>query len=743
MKHRCWVAFLIIEVLLSLWLYRDALWGGSMLAPLDCGPTLMPKYRFMDPDAAAMPSNHYIIDQFTYDLPLQYTIYQAYRRGEIPWWDPYTYAGRPLLADAHINGTDPIRRLCYKLLPFALAYNWTKMLHSLLLGVGMFFLLRHWRFGEWISIGLALAWQLAVCHIFVWGHPWLQASYLYYPFLWWAWEKWWQKPGWKPLVLASLLASLIFYSGNLQSHSYVVLFAGTFLFGYGGRSVAEWKKLVLGLGVSGLLGAALAAPVLLNQIEFFHIGVRSVHRSPWLASWSGVLSLTGMYPWITGTFRTLDWGKHFSQSGLGFNVFIGSVAFVLAALGVVLRSADERLRCQRRMALWLAGLYFVGVLSTPLLDWLYMRSAGLGVLGLLVLAALALEEIRHCPKAWPRLARTVLALTLLLAALANLEALVIYPHYLPKVRQIVNSALAANPNLDLAPGLREFQIQNFANEVSFKNPETVWATAGLLALAAFAAFPSLRSRSWSLPLLLTLNLVPLAQFDWRFQPRHPIALWERLKEGGPEQKRLCEFLQDKPVRLIETAPGIHEQVLPHCLSEFYRIRMANGYSSLLPRSLFTMPSEAQEPYRSEIADYSYENPARGLAVGVLKTNANAGHVVFHWLRPASPRTFTARTVSLNEVELTFAAGPAGTLVWTDTYFPGWRAWSGTKPLPLKPAPPSFSHIEIPADATTVVLRYRPSLLSYGIASALAGLGVLGAIAFVGCFRCEKRVATQP
>ena len=55
----------------------------------------------------------------------------------MPWWDPYNYGGRPLLADAHINGTDPVRCLAYWLLPFELAYNWTLIGHSLLAGISM------------------------------------------------------------------------------------------------------------------------------------------------------------------------------------------------------------------------------------------------------------------------------------------------------------------------------------------------------------------------------------------------------------------------------------------------------------------------------------------------------------------------------------------------------------------------------------------------------------------------------
>src|SRR4029077_15597114 len=120
--------FLLCSVLICLAVFRGAFWGSRILAPVDIAPTIFSKYRYVDPKAGNVPANHYIIDQLTYDLPLQHTIYEAYRQGEIPWWDPYTYAGRPLLADAHVNGTDPIRILCYLTLPFVSAYNWNLIL---------------------------------------------------------------------------------------------------------------------------------------------------------------------------------------------------------------------------------------------------------------------------------------------------------------------------------------------------------------------------------------------------------------------------------------------------------------------------------------------------------------------------------------------------------------------------------------------------------------------------------------
>ena len=103
MKLRLFVWFALAQVLADLFVFREAIWGGALLAPLDMAPAFFSKYRHLDPSSSGRPSNHYIGDQLTYNLPIQWTIYEALQRGEIPWWDPYVGCGRPLLADATIN----------------------------------------------------------------------------------------------------------------------------------------------------------------------------------------------------------------------------------------------------------------------------------------------------------------------------------------------------------------------------------------------------------------------------------------------------------------------------------------------------------------------------------------------------------------------------------------------------------------------------------------------------------------
>ncbi|MBI5387061.1 MAG: hypothetical protein HZA90_20510 [Verrucomicrobia bacterium] len=737
MTRRYLACFFLVELVLSLAIYRDALWGESLLAPLDCGPTLMPKFRFAAP-AAKVPANHYTVDLFTYDLPIQHTVYHAYHRGEIPWWDPYTYGGRPLLADTPVNGSDPLRLLCYAVLPFELAYNWCRVAQSLLTGVGMLLLLRRWQVGGTIAVLLALAYQFSSFYALQILMPTVQGSLAFYPFLWLAWDAWWRKPNAWSCPAAALAVAGVFYAGNPQSHTYVVLFALAFLLGYARRSFEAWRKLLPVVAVTGILGAMLAAPVLAPQIELLARNVRPVGSDlkP-LSLLSGVASLSAVFPWALGTFRSLDLSKLFGQTALGFCLHLGSVAAVLAMLGARRDPGPSERRPVRRTALWLVAIYFL-VLSTPLLAFLYARLAGLAVMGLAVLAAFGVEHLWNQAKPLPRLGWTLAGLIVAGVLVLHVTAFLVYPKALPAVRRSVERQLPSNRSLDHSPALREFQLGNLPNEITFKNPEVVLASLSLAFLAVVCLSPAVRQHRLALPCLLILNLLPALLFYHRFIPNQPVALWHRLQAGGPEQQRVAKLMADKPVRLYEIAPGMHDMALPHQWAHVYRVRMVNGYSSLQPRSMLLLSAEDKDRYRHQLADYTYETTKRGQARGNLSTNAAPGTVLFQWVQPVL-RSIEVQLISLCELRLTIAPGPAATLLWTDTYYPGWRALADAQPLALKLAPPCFTSIEIPSGAQTIVLRYEPTYFRLGLALAVVGLvGLLGVTLLA-----RRKATTEP
>jgi hypothetical protein len=714
--------FLLCSILLCLTIFRGALWGSRVLAPLDIAPTIFSKYRYIDPTAGQVPANHYIVDGLTFDLPLQHTIYHAYRGGEIPWWDPYTYGGRPFLADAHVNGTDPIRVLCYLTLPFVSAYNWNLILKSILTGLGMFVLLRHLRFGFSISVPLALTYQFAGCFALFFCHPWIQASFAYYPFLWVVWSNWIQRNSLRWIGLGGTLCALIFYSGNLQSHAYLPLFALCFLVGngFGNRKLL---RLFFAISLSILVGAALAAPVIWPQVEFYLNSLRpaSFSASSRFSYLAGIGSFSAIFPWILGTFRTLDLGKFTGNDALGFVIYVGSATFVLALLGAwkAGKTLPEQ-NAARRTAIGLVVTYFV-VCSSPLLPVLYTRMAPIAAIGLTVLAAFGLSVIRD--RAFPKLGWAVAGAAVAVVVALNVTAVIIYPRVVNYVHSFVAARDTSNPSFAETPALRSFQIENLPHEISARNLETVLAFVSLIGLAVYLRKP--RSTISGQVVLLTLNFLPLVFFFSRYVPNQPIAYWERLLAGGPEQRRVADLINPDHLRLLEKAPSLNDMLFPNDMGHLWQVHTVHGYSALQPLSLYNWhPAGASFP----IADFAYSSEQRGAPMGDfarLSDNSNSRFRCDH-------RSVTVASETLHALSVSVSPGPPDTLLRTDTFYPGWKAQINGKLIPLVHGNEPFSTIKLPAtDATSIVTyTYQPSHLAATTSlSGTAALLIVLAIAF--------------
>ena len=307
---------------------------------------------------------------------------------------------------------------------------------------------------------------------------------------------------------------------------------------------------------------------------------------------------------------------------------------------------------------------------------------------------------------------------------------------MPRIERAFVERAATEAMQETPPGFREFQARNLPAEISFRNPETILAFLSLLGLALLLGRASWRQRPALWAGLLVLNFLPVLLFAGRFVPRQPMARWHELLAGGPEHQKIMEKMRDTPLRLFEVAPGWNDQLFPKCLSHLYRVRVVHGDSSLWPRNLFRLPAEEKERWKPQLADLIYESAARGQAAGRLLTNATPGLARFQWVQP-SARPFAVESLGLNATRLTFEPGAAGTLLWTDTYNPGWRAILDGQRTSLTRVEPCFSQFEIPAAARTLVLQYEPRFFRAGKWLALAGL--LGLAGFGYTLAARKRL----
>ena len=377
--------FLVGSLLVSSVVYRSALTGHQIIAPLDIPTKLFPE--FVGESGYDVPENHYIIDQITYDLPLQHLIHSAVRAGSEPWWDPYTLDGRPLFADAHINAYDPVRRLCYAVFSaFSLAYNWTIVVKGLLAGLGCFLLLQRIRRDLPINAILALAFQFSGSYAHYIGHPWVQGSTLYVPYLVLGMCELMTDRRLKGFALVTLSSAGFLLAGNLQSYAHFALFAlvllASFTWTFGKRMLAMLPITVAALG----LAAMATSFVWVHVIELFLTGGRGFSFDFRLISiLSGPVALgLSPVPWLLGSHIVPDLSKivasQGTNSGLAFNLFVGSTTALLAAASVFVRSKtalrdppSSVVLALRRMSL---GLLIGYARHEPVFAYIAVRRAG-------------------------------------------------------------------------------------------------------------------------------------------------------------------------------------------------------------------------------------------------------------------------------------------------------------------------------------------------------------------------------
>jgi hypothetical protein len=95
---------------------------------------------------------------------------------------------------------------------------------------------------------------------------------------------------------------------------------------------------------------------------------------------------------------------------------------------------------------------------------------------------------------------------------------------------------------------------------------------------------------------------------------------------------------------------------------------------------------------------------------------------------AAPDAVMLRDLSPNSVEVTVKGSAGGYLFLADAYAPGWRALSGGRELPVRPADVAFRTVALPADAKTVLFRYEPDSFRVGLFVALASCALVAAMA---------------
>jgi len=177
--------------------------------------------------------NAFLWEDFAeYVYPVQSFAAREFAAGKLPFWNPYSFAGMPFLADIQVGFFYPLNRvlslfivdgtLPVKILELSL------ILHFLIAQLSMFFLMRNLKVSFWASVVSAISFGfsfLLVCHAI---HPMIVIHLSWLPLIFIFYHKAISNASIKNATIAGLLLGMIMLSGHPQMTLYISLFLGAF-----------------------------------------------------------------------------------------------------------------------------------------------------------------------------------------------------------------------------------------------------------------------------------------------------------------------------------------------------------------------------------------------------------------------------------------------------------------------------------------------------------------------------------
>ena len=266
--------------------------------------------------------NFLITDPVLQQIPWRYLVVSSWKQGELPGWNPYQFAGMPLLANTQAGSFSPWT-IFFLFLPFTVAWVWGIISQSLLALWFAYLFFRELKISRWGSLfggfvfafgGFAIAWL-------TWGT--ILATACWLPLLLFLIHR---QNFRLRLLLVGLVTALVVFSGHLQIAFYVLAVATIFtLFKKDGQSL-----------LAVFLGLWLSAIQLLPNLELITKSWRYLNPSELLAKPDWFLPFKHLIqivaPDFFGNPTTLNYWGEFNYGE--FVAYVGIVPLILAAVSL-------------------------------------------------------------------------------------------------------------------------------------------------------------------------------------------------------------------------------------------------------------------------------------------------------------------------------------------------------------------------------------------------------------------------
>jgi len=282
------------------------------------------------PGHAGPVKNNAQPDIITQIYPWRYFDIQEYKAGRIPFWNPYSFAGTPHLANYQSAALFPLNILFLLPISFIDVWSFLVILQPLLAGLFTYFLMKKLRVSSLGSLLSSFSFMFCGFMVTWMGYATLGYAILPFPLALFFVLYYIDSKKFLPLIILSLTFPASYFSGHFQMSIYFTL--GVFFFVVYNIIFSKEKKLYSDALLFSFLGLLMAMPQILPSIEFYSLSVRSnLFQKVEAIPWRYIPTLISPDFYGNPVTRN-DWFGHYAEwSGfagiIGFSLAIASTLF--------------------------------------------------------------------------------------------------------------------------------------------------------------------------------------------------------------------------------------------------------------------------------------------------------------------------------------------------------------------------------------------------------------------------------
>jgi len=251
----------------------------------------------------------------------------TFKHGEIPLWNPYSFAGNPHIANYQSAVFSPFNLLFF-VLPFIDAWSVLVLAQPLIAGLFMYLFAREIRVGRVGSLISSVSFMFSGFMVVWMAYGTLSYAILYLPLALYAVERYYRSGSFKFLLILILTISLSFFSGHFQISFYFFM-ALIFYILYRAFIKRDIRSMTF-LLISVILGLVIAVLQLASSVMLYKNSIRSELFQVGEAIPFHYL-ITVIAPDFFGNPVTRnDWFGHYAE----WASFIGILPFTLALYSI-------------------------------------------------------------------------------------------------------------------------------------------------------------------------------------------------------------------------------------------------------------------------------------------------------------------------------------------------------------------------------------------------------------------------